>query len=351
MQTKAQVDPILIRPGRFRQFGPAEGTAFCLITNPDIADYFQIVPEESGYNDFLTLTIEREEQLPEVMSKVPEQSHMLVCTPSFFILSPHIGPKQKLIAMACNSTDTSVEVIRHFIRQIERTDPHAQLAMAERFFELGESTSHFELVDEVYGTRATFNQLSENNQWHQQAGPLDWGEQQIAPAGEISVLPLYIFDFDYSMRLEINGEIAFRGLPIVHHGKTSFLPQDQDRIYEKLNTMREHAIIARIQNAMISEVYATHPDAEPAAKMLQHMFEVDSRYRIIWEMGFAINTTLELLWGNNAMNEVYGAADGCMHFGLGLTPFTQYHIDIINPGTRVYGSEGQLIFGTPPSAS
>jgi len=49
------------------------------------------------------------------------------------------------------------------------------------------------------------------------------------------------------------------------------------------------------------------------------------------EIGFAHNVTLQLLDGNHAMNEVYGGlnegSDGCLHWGLGLTPYTQYHLD------------------------
>lgn len=359
MQTQTQVqqltEPILIRPSRFRQFGSAEGSTFCFVTNPDIVDCFEIKPEESRYSDYLTLTVEREGQIAELLAnKIPERSHILVCSPNTFFRSPTdemLGQNRKLIAMACNSTITPLDAIRHFIRQIERTDPNAQLEFAERFFDMGQSTQHYEFVDEVYGTRAIFNHLNENYMWHQQAGPLEWGEQQIAPAGEISVLALEIWDFDHRLALEIDGEIAFRGLPIVHNGEPSFLRKDQQRIFDRLRTMENHAVIARFKNATVTEVYATHPEAEPAAKMLDMLFEVDSRYRIIWELGFAINTKLELLWDNYAMNEVYGGVNGCMHFGLGLTPYTQYHIDIISPGTRVYGSEGQLVFGTPPSAS
>jgi hypothetical protein len=45
---------------------------------------------------------------------------------------------------------------------------------------------------------------------------------------------------------------------------------------------------------------------------------------------------------------VYGGTEGCLHWGLGLTPFTQYHLDIISPGTSVIGgSSGQVLIGTP----
>jgi hypothetical protein len=45
------------------------------------------------------------------------------------------------------------------------------------------------------------------------------------------------------------------------------------------------------------------------------------------------------------MNEVHGGTGGMIHFGLGLTPYTQYHLDIICPNTQVLGSNGECIIG------
>jgi len=86
-------------------------------------------------------------------------------------------------------------------------------------------------------------------------------------------------------------------------------------------------------------------------EMLEHMFAVDSRYRIVWEIGHALNVSLDILPGNHAMNEVYGGVEGCLHWGLGLTPFTQYHLDIISPYTSVIGgATGDVLLGTPGKA-
>lgn len=53
--------------------------------------------------------------------------------------------------------------------------------------------------------------------------------------------------------------------------------------------------------------------------------------------------------GNHAMNEVYGGRNGAMHWGLGLTPFTQYHLDIITPGTVIHNHRNEVIFGEAQS--
>ncbi len=75
------------------------------------------------------------------------------------------------------------------------------------------------------------------------------------------------------------------------------------------------------------------------------MFEMDSHYSVIWEIGFAVNTSLAIRRGNHAMNEVHGAQNGSMHWGLGLTPYTQYHLDLITPGTHICNEKGEVVFG------
>ena len=106
-------------------------------------------------------------------------------------------------------------------------------------------------------------------------------------------------------------------------------------------------MIASVRNGIIENLRATDAEGESAVAMLEAMFEVDSRYRIIWEIGFGINMALTRpLPGNHAMNEVFGGTGcGALHYGMGLTPYTQYHLNIICPGTSVVGVGGQVLFG------
>jgi hypothetical protein len=248
--------------------------------------------------------------------------------------------------MACNSTPTSLAAIHHFLGVIERTDPERQQRFAERFFYRAERAGCLEIRDDRYHTRLVFSHLAADYEWNQQAGPLDWGDQQIAPSGEISVLPVFIQEFAADLRLALEGEISLCGHAILHAGTPSFLREDQARIHAQLETLRHHALIASVARGEVTSLRATHRSAAPAARMLEALFAVDSRYRIVWEIGFAINFWLELLPGNFAMNEVYGGTHGALHWGFGLTPFTQYHLDVICPGTRVYAG-GELLLGTP----
>lgn len=339
---------ITIDPARLRQFGPATDTVFCLVTNPELAEKIEI-SKSGGYRDYAVVPFHTGERFEEILNeRIPEPAHILAISPQAFFESPTselLGPRRKLMGMACNSTPTSLNVVKHFLGVMERTSPEEQAVFSDRFFELLESTDQLEYVDAKHGTRAVLRHLDPSLEWNQQAGPLDWGEQQIVPSGEISVLPIEITQFREDLCLPLDGTIALRGYPILHNGTPSFSRTDQARVHAKLAAMNDHAIIATVENGTITDIRPHDPGAKPAVDMLTAMFEVDSRYRKVWEIGHALNSSLDMLPGNHAMNEVYGGTSGCLHYGLGLTPFTQYHLDIISPDVTVYTQSGDVVLG------
>lgn len=347
------MDSIVVRPSRIRQFGAPDGAVFCLVTNPELADKVRI-GDAGGYVKAVTITYSEGDDFNRMLERdIPERAHILVISPRVFFRSPRqeaLGQGRKLMAMACNSTPSPLEALAHFMKVIEDTDPVLQQELAERFFDVGQKSDFFELVDERYGTRARFDHLDERYLWSEQAGPLGPGEQQLAPSGEISVLPLHVWEFDSNLFLSLNGTLALQGYTILHSGTPGFLRSDQARIHERLTPLERDALIATVENGKIIALVAADRAAEPALAMLSAMFEVDSRYRIVWEIGFAINTSSRVLPGNLAMNETYGASNGTVHFGLGFTPFTQYHLDLICPDTAVITSGGELLLGEPAGA-
>ncbi len=344
---------IKINPSRLRQFGETKGLHFRVVTSESIAPYIEI-NRDDDYASRDVNVIASMEDFQELLksARIPNDAHILVIAPDVFFQSPKpeiLGERRKLMAMACNSTPTSINTISYFLEIMERTDPEDQKQRTDRFFETGEASEYFLFRDTQYGTEATFHHLDDSYLWNEQTGYINWGEQQIAPAGEISVLPLDIQQFNEHLRLDINGQLAFKGQSVLHNGTPSYLRTDQQRIYTALDSIWDHAVIAEIKKGQISSVRESHPSALPARKMLETMFEVDSRYSVIWEIGFAVNCNLEILRGNHAMNEVFGNRNGSMHWGLGLTPYTQYHLDIITPGTTIYNHRNEAIFGEMPA--
>lgn len=341
---------IPLYPSRIRQFGEAEGSTFYLVTNSLFLDVFTI-KHDKNYKDFKTIVYNSNDSFRELLRKeIQEPSHILVIAPECLFESVHpndLGSRRKLLIFACNSAPTSLEAVEHFLRCGEKTDPEEQEKIADRFFKQCEATNFLKLVDEEYQTVAEFHHLNESYGWHEQLGMLDWGGQQIFPSGEIAcfLVPLKEISELPDIHFNLNGEIPLRGYPVVHSGPPSFLREDQERIYQKLATFKNYPIIVKVEDGIAVDIRATHQSAKPALEMLEAMFMVDSRFRQIFEIGFAINKYVEILPQNSAMNEVYGGEEGCVHFGFGMLPYTQYHLDIICPNIKVLNKDNEVMLG------
>jgi len=338
---------LIVNPDRIRHFGPTDGAAFCLVTNPGLVEKFAFGAARK-YSSAKIVALPDDRPLHALFgAEIPESSHVLVISPEKFLTSPEAQSlgRRKLIVMPCASTPCGRDAIAHFLAVVERSDPEREAAFVDRFFKLGEASDRLEFVDDEYGTRAVLKHLDESYEWNVQAALLDWGDQQIAPSGEISVVPGSIMEFDPSLALALDGEIALKGALAVHCGAVSYYEPDRSRLFESLSTIREHAVVVRVREGRIAEVRATHRLSEPAAEALTALIEIDSRYATIWECGFGINAEHVLFGGNCGMNESYGGPSGCCHWGLGLTPFTQYALIILCPQTRALGKDGAHLAG------
>lgn len=342
------MEPIAVYPGRLKQYGPPGDATFCLVTNSGWRDRFRMV-DEGHYRECTVVTFDAGDDFAQILAgQIPDQAHILVIVPDCYFRSPPpevLGPGRKLSIMACNSTPIDAQAVEHFLRQGEHTDPQEQTRRAEAFFDVAEQAPYLTFTDQEYGTSARFEHLDDHLEWHEQAGPLGPAEQQLFPAGELSTLPLDQFNADMSLRLRLDGDLAFKGYPVLHSGSRSFLRSDQARMFERLVPLNRHAVIAHVEDGAITGLTATDPSVEDAKAMLEAMIRVDSRYAMILEIGFAINHNVAMLSGNWAMNEVHAGMNGTVHWGLGILPNTQYHLDLICPGTTVVSGGDRKFFG------
>ena len=108
-------------------------------------DFGRFVIEADGaYRRTERLGFEAGDSVEDLLSAAAEPAHILVISPEWLFRSPtpeQLGPGRKLVAMPCNSTPTSLEAVLHFLEAMERTDPSAQQAFADRFFELAEESA------------------------------------------------------------------------------------------------------------------------------------------------------------------------------------------------------------------
>jgi len=340
---------IIVRPHLYHQLGAAGGVHFRVLTNDRLSASLRI--DDAGiYASTGIITFGDEKELAALFEGIalPTPGHVLVIAPDSGFSSPapeRLGPQRKLLVLPCNASAIQDADIQHYLAAMEATDVLAQKAWSDRFFRLGESSGHLAFTDEAAGTRARFDHRDRGYEWFEQLGPVEWGGQQFCPAGEISVLPLSHGRFDSSRRLALTGELALRGLPIVHSGTPSFLREDQERIFAELASLEGSTVIAGVEDGVIRSLRADGAGGGRARAMLEALFQVDSRYRIIWEIGIGSNTTMALLPANRTPNEAYGHHQGCVHWGLGLTPWTQYHVDLLCPDTLVATDRGERLAG------
>lgn len=325
--------------------------SFVFVTNGPLVENVRLVDPDGKYRELGIRNLDDFASLTDLLAELDEYADVLLAAPNTYVKSPSVealGAQRRLATLACYSTPTGADALQHFIRQAENTDSEGQNRFADHFFEKAQESSYLKFVDEEYGCEANFFHLDETLEWHEQVGELAPGQQQILPSGEISTLAVSVFDENIRPRLKVDGHLVFRGTPVVHSGSVSFLEADQQTIYNELSALSEHPLILEVCNGVIVGIEDVTGRAGHCKDMLEAMMKVDSRYRVLLELGFGINRELRTFPGNNAMNEVFGGKNGVMHFGLGLLPFTQYHMDFLCPHTLVKNEQGQVIFGGMP---
>lgn len=342
---------LVVTPGAHRQF-PAPSGTFCLVTTAELADDI-VIDDVHAYDKIMVTPIESGDDLSTVLrTAVPARADVLVVCPGLFVTSPSvadIGAERRVAIMPCGSTPTTREDIRYFLDVIERTDPAAQEDRAQRFFSAVSDAEELRLVDVERGTTCQFDLGDDDYDWNQQAGPLAPGEQQIAPAGELSVLPTEITQFDSARVLALSGALTLRGWPIVHAGYAAALAAEQAELYDTLVALHRNPVIVDVEDGVIVACRPGTDTATAAAvtAALDDLLDGEPRYRTVWELGFGINTAMSVVPGNCGLNEPYGGTYGVVHIGLGLTPFTRFALTFLCPDTTLTDHAGNSLIGRP----
>jgi hypothetical protein len=335
---------IPINPDHLACFA-GSGRPFYLLTTAEHASKFEVAPPAG------TVLFNPERSLAaSLKDTTPDDGDVLVVAPGTFLVSPDEGDDlggRRVCVMPCGSTPVTAEQIRHGVATLASTDPKAQQARAETFFEALEDAATLTLTDALRGTSCGFDAADDRLSWHQQAGPLAPGEQQIAPAGELAVFPGEITSFTPEQTLPLTGELSLRGWPIVHGGYRDDLGDEQAALYDALLPLHAEPVRLAIADGRITDCVPLTPAAQRPAAALTALFEDDPRYRVIWELGFGINPDVTVQPGNCGLNEVYGGRHGVVHLGLGLTPWSRFALTFLCPDTTLVADDGQAILGPP----
>ncbi|MEV5278163.1 hypothetical protein [Streptomyces sp. NPDC051994] len=339
--------PLDLTTSDFDQFGEPAGT-FCLITSEQSGEPISLLRGD-GYSRVLHLRLPPGTRLGELIAaSVPADAHVLAVCPGRFLDSPtpqELG-ERKLAVLPAGSTPLTDEHVRYFLRTAAATDVAQHARVAEEFFDLVGDSDRLTIVDDASATEAEFDHTVGDCVWNQQAGVLEPGDQQIFPSGKLSVTAAEITTFEPEARLRgLNGDLTLRGWPIVHRHEDPADGADQQRLFEALSPLVANAVTLHVAAGSIEGVTPQTPGAASAAGELEKLLTDDPRYRVIWELGFGINTTTEIIPANCGPNEVYGATGGVVNLGLGITPATRYALAFLCPRSSLVTSDGTAVLG------
>jgi len=341
------VAPLEFATSDFEQFGdPAE--TFCLITSEQYGEPLSVLPGD-GCSRVLRLTLPPQARLGELIAgHTPKDAHVLAVCPGRFLDSPseeELGAR-KLAVLPAGSTPLTDEHVGYFLRTAARTDVARQSATAEEFFDLVAGSDRLTVVDDVSGTEAEFDHTAGDVVWNQQAGVLEPGDQQLFPPGKLSVTAADITTFDADARLAgLNGDLTLRGWPIVHRHEDPADGADQQSLFEALTPLVAHAVTLHVTAGRVEGITPQSAAAAPAAQALEKLLTDDPRYRVVWELGFGINTGTEVIPANCGPNEVYGATHGVVNLGLGVTPTTRFALAFLCPRSSLVTADGTAVLG------
>ncbi|CAJ61065.1 MULTISPECIES: hypothetical protein [Frankia] len=340
----------LVRPDLHREFTGPHST-FCLLTQADRATDFTLAPS-SRYGSVVHRTLEADESLQDALGdqRIPADADVFVVCPDRFLVSPEpalVGAQRRIAVMPCGSTPVTDAQVAYFLSVVEQTDPADLETRADTLFEALGEADHVTLADLAGHASARFV-ISGDYEWNQQAGALAAGEQQIAPAGEASAVPTDLYRFDTSRRLGLDGQIALRGAPIVHRGDDPAVLAEQARLFDDLDVLRTATVVLHLADGMVTDCHAVNAAGKRAVDALAELFAADEAYRVVWEFGIGLNPVFEQQPGNCGMNEMYGAADGIVHLGFGLTPTTRYALTFTCADTVLSDPAGTRLAGPAP---
>ncbi|MEX5709343.1 hypothetical protein AB1484_13765 [Parafrankia sp. FMc6] len=341
----------VVHPDRHREFGSPSET-FLLLTQTDRVEDFVLAPS-TRYRHCAMGTIDADQSLEAVLlsGRYPADADIFVVCPDRFVTSPEpaaIGPTRRVVVMPCGSTPVTDAQVAYFLTVVEHTDPVALESRADRLFAALGETPFVWLTAPRASTSATFT-VSGDYEWNQQAGPLAPGEQQIAPSGEASAAPTGLYRFDTSHRLGLNGSVTLYGAPIVHRGDDPECLAEQAGLFEDLDVLRESPVILDLADGMVTDARPAEPAAKRAVAALTDLYAADDAYRVVWEFGIGLNPVLHQQPGNCGLNEMYGANNGVVHLGFGLTPTTRYALTFTCADTVLTDKDGNSVAG-PVSA-
>lgn len=344
-------------------FGPPEGSVFFGVLDPLAAGFVEFAG--GAYAQVETVTVPPA-ALGDLLARTPGLAHVLCIS----AVGPFESPPASLLGhrrlgvMPFFSTGFSEAKLAAAVALLNGTDFHYQERESARVLALLRRSSRLVFRSPEFDTEATLLLVGSGQHVFRQAGTIPAGGQSVLPGGEISLLTNAHGEFEVEARHPLSGRIPLAGQPIVHRGRCPCAavrlsratgrppscavmepPVDDARLLSTFETMREICqgdLVVEVDDGIIVKVVSSRR-SRPRL-LFEQLLARDERYRKVHEIGIGINPSDLIHRRDNFMpNEMRRG----LHIGLGLTPFTEFHIDVATRDVRILavsaGSETAVV--------
>jgi len=350
---------ITVSPDNIKQFGSMPGRDFYLMVTPELLPHIKLKAAKHYSKTEIVVFDPAKDTINEfIANHFPNHVDILFIPYGIenrpFGHKKYINETQRLLTFVCHSAPIDLDQLAHFLKLLEKTDPAKQIQLAEAWYKKINGNKQLHFINQQYHTQATLT-IKPGYLWGDIYGYVPEGGHHMALNGEIALTPMVSpAEVDRSLtdipKLDITGSLIFHGYSMLHRSvaKPYVSLADQARLFTALDSLRDHPIKLALTGGMITSLEPLSNGAKQAVNVLESLFMIDSRYQMLFEIGFGLNTHLELYPGNCTLNESFGAKAGCLHFGIG-SRLTNYHYDIICPGTKVITEKNDLLFSVDDS--
>lgn len=341
-------------------FGPAEGVHFLALLSPETAGCFRLA-RGRGYASASVVPTAAGE-IPALVAAIEDRAHVFCVTTDAPFRSPTWDrvAEVKLGVLPLFSTGFSWRKLREALRLIYAIDYEAQYRASQTLLDALAGAARIVFASEAHGTRAVLELDDPAREifFFNQSGPLHWGRQSVLPGGEVSLLTNLHGQFSGTAKFALNGELPLVGFPVLHRGQCPcrisraghpcpdaaeqagcatgeprYVPDwRQEQVFRSLLGMEKSGAIAVVEQGVIREIRQAGPD-DSFPRALRRFCEQDAHYWKIHELGFGLNASRRFFLRENFLPNEMRAG---VHIGLGLTPYTDFHLDLVCPSIAIF---------------
>lgn len=323
-----------VAPGTYRQY-TARHHQFCLVTDDTLTTTVQLAEPDNTYSRTTRINAPAGTTLADLLtSRLPDNTDVLILTTrTELTTAPTELISDRTIAvlhLPDNNTTTAAELLQ----ALQDSDPqHDSARRLRSALETGQALS---VTDQLTGVAAALTPGPGATRITADLGPFQPGTLHHAPNGWITL--------STHGTLPLNGQIAVKGRPTVHHSNNSTATAaERQRAYEGLLPLTRYPLVLTIENGTVTDIKAVDGGSDNASHTLQTLFDQNPHHRRITAIGFGLNPAVPALRANTTTHHARATTKGpTAHLTLGgLDGTLQLHLPL--DSSRIETTDGHTL--------